>query len=275
MLISIVIYNRNITELYFIKSLVSLKEHVDLFLYDNSKFSQDIPIIENVTIYYEHDENNNGVSRAYNQAYKKAKVLHKQLLLLLDQDSVFDISFIDKYMLLYNIYKNNFIYAPIVTNANVTKVYSPAHMRNFVGKIQDFKNFIYQEKYSLTNKSIINSGMMVPLNLFEEIGGFNERLKLDFSDIYFIEKYKKLKAEFILVDLTLKHSISGDEGNDFDQEYSRFKFYCSGAREIQNALNTTVFWSPFRRLLRLLFKYKNMSFVRVFVRHYILGANKF
>jgi GT2 family glycosyltransferase len=273
MLISIVIYNKNITDLFFIKSLVPLKGQVTLFVYDNSKLPQDIPLIENVAIYYEHDGNNNGVSRAYNQAYKKAKELDKELLLLLDQDSVFEISFIDKYMRLYQIYKNNFIYAPIVTNPNGTKIYSPAFLRNFVGKVQNFENFTYQEKYSLSGKSIINSGMMIPLKLFEEIGGFNERLKLDFSDIYFIEKYKQLNIEVVLVDVILKHSISGDEGKNFEQEYSRFKYYCSASREIGKALSTSVFWSPFRRLLLLLFKYKNMSFVRVFINYYIQGRN--
>ena len=269
LLISIVIYNKKISDLTILKKIPN--KNIDIFIYDNSKLPQEIPTFENVNIYYEHDENNSGVSRAYNQAYKKAKELDKKLLLVLDQDSSFEFSFIEQYMKMYQVYKSDYIYAPIVCDEKKTKIYSPAFLNNFVGKIQSFENFVYEEIYSLKGKSVINSGLMIPLEMFEKIGGYNEKLRLDFSDIYFIEKYKELNPKIVLVNVYLKHSISGDEGKDFIREFNRFKYYCSASKEIGNSLNTSVFWSPFRRLIRLTLKYKNIKFIKIFYDYYLKG----
>jgi len=269
MLISIVIYNKEISDLTILKKIPY--KNTDIFIYDNSKLPQEIPTFENVNIYYEHDEKNSGVSRAYNQAYKKAKELSKELLLVLDQDSSFEFSFIEQYMKMYKVYKNDYIYAPIVCDEKKTKIYSPAFLNNFVGKVQSFEKFVYEERYSLVDKSVINSGLMIPLEMFEKIGGYNEKLRLDFSDIYFIEKYKEINPKIVLVDVYLKHSISGDEGKDFTREYSRFRYYCSASKEVGISLNTFVFWSPFRRLIRLTLKYKNTKFIKIFYDYYLIG----
>lgn len=267
-IIVIVIYNKYIGEISFLNNI---KEKLDIFIYDNSTIPQSVVTFENVNIYYEYDQNNSGVSRAYNQAYKKAKELNKELLLVLDQDSSFNLSFIEQYIKMYKKYKNDYIYTPIVCDEKKTKIYSPAFMTNFVGKTQYFEKFIYEEIYCLKGKSVINSGLMIPIKIFEKIGGYNEKLKLDFSDIYFIEKYKKFNLKIVLVDVYLKHSISGDEGKDFTREYNRFRYYCSASREIGKSLNILVFWSPFRRLLRLILKYKRWNFIKVFVQYYLKG----
>lgn len=269
LLISIVIYNKKISDLTILKKIPN--KNIDIFIYDNSKLPQEIPTFENVNIYYEHDANNSGVSRAYNQAYKKAKELNKTLLLVLDQDSSFEFSFIEQYMKMYKEYKNDYIYAPIVCDEKKTKIYSPAFLNNFVGKVQSFEKFVYEERYSLVDKSVINSGLMIPLEMFEKIGGYNEKLRLDFSDIYFIEKYKELNSKIVLVNVYLKHSISGDEGKDFFREHNRFRYYCSASKEVGISLDTIVFWSPFRRLIRLTLKYKNTKFIKIFYDYYLKG----
>lgn len=268
-LIIIVVYNKKIADLSIFRE--HFTQVTDIYIYDNSKLPQEVPSFENVNIYYEYDENNSGVSRAYNQAYKKAKELNKELLLVLDQDSSFELSFIEQYMKMYQEYKNDYIYAPIVCDEKKTKIYSPAFVSNFVGKVQSFENFVYEETYSLVGKSVINSGLMIPLEMFDKIGGYNEKLKLDFSDIYFIEKYKELNPKIVLVEVYLKHSISGDEGLDFDREYNRFKYYCSACKEIERALDTSAFWSSTRRLLRLVVKYKRLSFMKIYVKYYLQG----
>lgn len=112
LLVSIVIYNKKISDLTILKKIS--EENTDIFIYNNSKLPQEVPTFENVTIYYEHDKNNSGVSRAYNQSYIKAKELKKELLLVLNQDSSFESSFIEQYKKMYKEYKNDDIYAPIV-----------------------------------------------------------------------------------------------------------------------------------------------------------------
>jgi GT2 family glycosyltransferase len=270
-LFSVVLYNKSISDLPLLKSLAGSGAKIDLFVYDNSRLAQKVPGLQNANIYYEHDEKNSGVSRAYNQAYKKAKALNKSLLLVLDQDSAFEIGFLHAYMQMYRKYGQAYLYAPIVTNPSSTKIYSPALLRHFVGKTRDAEQFTYEETYSLNGKSVINSGLMIPLRIFEEIGGYNEALKLDFSDVYFIEKYKNTHPKIVLVNIRLKHSISGDEAKDFDKEHHRFKHYCSASRELERSLKTRVLWSPLRRALRLTQKYKSLKFIKTLYAYYIKG----
>ena len=73
------------------------------------------------------------------------------------------------------------------------------------------------------------------------------------------------------MDVYLKHSISGDEGKNFSREFNRFRYYCSASKEIGKSLNTFIFWSPFRRLIRLSLKYKNTKFFKIFCDYYLKG----
>ncbi|KIM09182.1 MAG: hypothetical protein KU28_00630 [Sulfurovum sp. PC08-66] len=267
-LVCIVIYKKNVFDI----DILFLKEYeniISLFVYDNSPIAQSAPEVPN--LFYEHDSLNSGVSRAYNQAYKKAKELGVDALLLLDQDSKFSTTMLEKYFLLYEKYGKDYIYAPIVCDENKTKVYSPAYLNHFVGKAQRFNEFGYKELYSLDGKSVINSGLMIPMAAFQKIGGYNEKLKLDFSDVYFIEKYKEINENIVLVDLYLEHTLSGDEGKDFAREYNRFRYYCSASRELGLSLKKKVIWSPIRRLLRLILKYRMLSFIKIFYSYYLKG----
>lgn len=272
-LIIIVVYCKNISSLSLVTDLIKSNEQVDIFIYDNSPCAQSIPVIENINFYYEHDEKNSGVSRGYNRGVQKAKELQKEVVLLLDQDTEFILDYIQQYLSCCDKHKDRYIYAPIICDQSMSKIYSPAHMNSFVGKIQVFKNFIFTEKYSLENKSIINSGLMIPLPLFDKIGGFNEKIKLDFSDIYFIEKYKEINLEIILVNVYIKHSISGDEGKEFGRELHRFKYYCNGASQLGKSLSTPIYWSPLRRLIRLIIKYKSLKFISVYYNYFLKGVS--
>lgn len=262
----IVVYNKEIKELPILNSPFQLK--TEIFIYDNSLFPQEVPIIENLTIYYTHDKNNSGVSRAYNQGVMIAKKIDKRAVVLLDQDTFFTKDFLTLYEEKYIEYGEQYIYSPIICNSNSTKIYSPSLLNNFIGKTQSFDEFQFREKYDLNKKSVINSGLMIPISLFEKIGGYKENIKLDFSDIYFIEKYKQIENKIILIDLYINHCISGDEGYNFSKEYTRYKYYCLGAKELQNALNISIWYSPFRRLLRLTLKYKSFVFFKIFFTYF-------
>lgn len=274
LLIVIVIYKKSIHDLTLIKDITKNSDtNIDIFIYDNSPIPQEVPLIDNVNIYYEHNVNNPGVSQAYNKGASKAKSLKKDLILVLDQDTNFIFEYIEKYIIAFNKYQNNYLYAPIVCDGAMTKVYSPAFLNSFIGKVQLFDNFTFNEKYNLNNKSVINSGLMIPLSLFEKISGFNDKIKLDFSDVYFIEKYKELNAEIILIDIYLKHSISGDEGKNYEAEMHRFKYYCNGAKELSKSLSQSTTWSVFRRMLRLIQKHYSLKPISVYLGYY-LGERK-
>lgn len=271
MLIVIVIYNKELDGLELVFNAAAKGQHI--FVYDNSLISQELSVAASNCIHYEHDPENNGVSRAYNRAAIKAKELGLNKILILDQDTAFDLNMLKKYENAYEKHGDSFIYAPVVKNEVGDKIYSPAHFKNFVGKVQLIDDFTFNQIYSLDGKSLINSGLMIPLRVFDLIGGYNEKLKLDFSDVYFIEKYKRFVSNnVILVNATLRHSISGDEGLDYERELNRFKFYCHATRETSRSLGTLIIWSPVRRLLRLVIKYKKISFVKIFWKFYIKGV---
>ena len=273
-LVIIVIYNKSIHDLNLIQNINENNDKdLDIFIYDNSPNPQNIPTIDGINIYYEHDKKNSGVSRAYNQGAVKAQELGKDIILLLDQDTNFRFQYLKKYLLLYNQYGNEYIYAPIISDQSNTKIYSPSYMQNFVGKALPINEFEYMEKYNLTDKSAINSGLMLPLTAFKKIGGFNEKIKLDFSDIYFIEKYKTINIDIILLDIYIEHSISGDEGKNYGTEMHRYKYYCNGAKELSSSLSTSTVWTVTRRMLRLVQKYSSLKPISIYINYY-LGNKK-
>ena len=267
-LIIIVIYNKKIKNLTIFRE--EIQELTDIFIYDNSPTPQELPDIGNVSFFYEHDANNSGVSRAYNRGFLKAKELNKDTVLLLDHDTIFRRKYLELYEKQYAIYGDDYLYAPIISDSNKIKIYSPAMLNHFIGKAIPFDDFEAETMYDLTDKSVINSGLMIPLPMFEKIGGFNEKLKLDFSDIYFIEKYKELNSEIILINLYIKHSISGDEGKNYKVELSRFRYYCNGAREFSKSIDKkSTLVSLTRRMLRLILKYRSLKPIYIYTNYYL------
>ncbi len=220
LLVVVVLYKKEIKELF-----INRTSELSVIVYDNSPLPQ--KSLDNV--FYIHDPKNSGVSKAYNEGIKLAKELGKKYVLFLDQDTKFTLDMIEKYEKLTEIYGEDYIYTSVIGKEN--KIYSPFLEKNFRGRPQNKSEFKYLEVYNLDEKSIINSGMLVPLKIIDKIGTFNEKIKLDFSDMFFIDKYKKYKNEVILIDNFIEHSISGDEGKDKKRELNRFKFYCNGAKE--------------------------------------------
>lgn len=267
-LIVLVVYEKKLNEISFLKEIDHARNEIDLYIHDNSSESQAIPVMDGL-IYF-HDSKNNGVSHAYNRGYEIAIKKNKKCILLLDQDTNFKINDLSEYKKWYLKYSDEFIYAPSICDCKKQKLYSPASLINFVGRVQSYKKFDSAQLYLLDNRSVINSGLMIPLTIFKQIGGYNEKIKLDFSDVYFIERYKIINNYLILLPLVLIHSLSGDEGMNKVAELSRFKFYCEGAVELAISLNKSTLWSVIRRMLRLNVKYLSLMPIFIFINYYVL-----
>lgn len=269
-LVVIVLFKKKISNLFFLSSTSRYEKIIEVFIYDNSPFQQSIPNITGYNLIYTHDPRNPGISYAYNQAILLAKKLNKKALIFLDQDTEFHPIFIEKYCNSYRKFGDEYIYAPIMYNSTNQKIYSPALSKGFVGKALNSEIFIFKEKYKIDNISLINSGLMVPISIFNLIGGYNDKIKLDFSDYYFIEKYKLSKKEVILINLYIQHSLSGDEGKNFFQEKIRYEYYYQGAIELENSLGISMIWPVLRRFLRLSIKYSTLKFLPLFVKYFKL-----
>ncbi|MGB4588351.1 MAG: glycosyltransferase [Clostridiaceae bacterium] len=260
-LIILVCYNVDLKNLDLIKNL----QGQDILIYDNSKNKQEVK----KKVYYYHNPNNPGVSKAYNYGIRLARKLKKKYVLLLDHDTKFNMENMSEYLKMSEKYGEDYIYAPIIGGNG--KIYSPFVETKIRNLAQDPATFKYEEEYKLDNKSLINSGLMIPLKIIEMIGGFNEKIKLDFSDIYFISKYKEFRNEVILVNLKMNHGLSGDEGLDKHKELNRFRYYCNGAREFKKSSELTLKLNLFVlfRMIRLMLKYRSITPIGIVTQYYL------
>lgn len=269
LLLVIVTYKRRIKDIQLFNEINSSVHKLDVLVYDNSPLPQLINEKDFPYLKYIHDSQNSGVSAAYNCAFKYAERNNKKVVLLLDQDTTFKTSFLPMYFNSYTEYGDKYIYAPMVCNDAKNKVYSPSGLRWFVGKAQPYNDIRTHQVYCLSRHSVINSGLMIPLPLFKSVGGYNEKIKLDFSDVYFVERYKKINDHIILLPINIIHSLSGDEGYDKERELHRFKFYCVGARELATSLQRNTLYTVIRRMIRLVVKYRTLNPLATVAKYYL------
>ncbi|MCS6209211.1 glycosyltransferase [Shewanella baltica] len=274
-LIVVVVYNRSIENVKIISKVLNSHFGIELYIYDNSlvpdvSFSTEVADRQ---CRYISDPSNSGVSKAYNLAFEYAISKDKHYVLILDQDSQFELAFLERYFDAVQQYGVSFIYSPLVCDAAKTKIYSPAKLNNFVGHSEVYEKKLAPVIVDISNRSVINSGLMIPVSIFSKIGGYNNKIKLDFSDVYFIEIYKIFNKSVVLVDVELLHSLSGDEGPKFLTEMKRFPYYCIGALELTKSLNKSTLWTVLRRTVRLVIKYRNFSPILLFFKYYVKGEN--
>lgn len=266
LLITIVVYKKEISLLAILKEIASSKYNISVFIYDNSPHPQETCQWKFVT--YIHDKNNSGVSAAYNAAFLHAKNINKRFIILLDQDSNFKFTYIREYFNCLDIYSEEYIYAPVICDANRKRIYSPADLKWFVGKAKKYNKIETHGLFDLKGHSVINSGLMIPISLLDKHLQYKENIKLDFSDIFFIEKYKEKNRYVVLVPIEIEHSLSGDEGYDEVRELHRFNFYCVGARELARDLKVNTNYTVFRRMIRLIIKYQTLKPLKSIMKYY-------
>lgn len=275
-LIVVVVYNRSIENVKIINDILNKQLGIELYVYDNS-LVPDVSFITQIVAErqcrYISDPSNPGVSKAYNLAFEYAISKNKRYVLILDQDSQFELFFLEKYFNAIQRYGDSFIYSPSVCDAAKTKNYSPAKLKNFVGHSEVYEQKLAPIITDIFQRSVINSGLIIPVSIFTKVGGYNSKIKLDFSDVYFIEMYKRFNMSVVLVNVELLHSLSGDEGVNRNAELSRFKFYCEGALHLSLSLQKSTAWTVLRRMLRLMCKYHTIQPVFTLCKYYFLRKN--
>jgi rhamnosyltransferase len=268
----VVVYNKDLSES---ETLISLGRDIDsqntlldLFIYDNSNSKQRSYLSKGFNV-VEHfyDGKNVGVSAAYNEGVKFAKSKSKEWVLLLDQDTSFEIGALKEY--LDNIKHNPDInlFSPIIKLESGV-VFSP--FRKFFKRGVALKN-VNSTKYSLKKYSPVNSGMLVKVSSFIEANGYNEKIKLDFSDIEFINRFNKFNKEFKVINSFCIQDFSNAE-MDVRNLNVRFSFFCNG---VKNCYRKN-FYEDFQyfivvliRMSILIMRTKKMIFVKTFYKSYI------
>lgn len=258
-LVALVLYRCKLADAASWQSLGGLESPAHFFIWDNSPEGQEMP--DTPRIDYVHCPENLGVSAAYNAASRQARALGIPWLLLADQDT----SFPEGALSNVPIHERYAIMAWPACDA--LGQISPFLFRWGRGwRVRDLP----PGRCSLRKYRLINSGLLVTTKLFEEAGGYNEQLPLDFSDIEFLERAGKQASHFLLLSPATQHRLSGSAHQPPEQALIRFRHYATGAlrfgtltaRKCQMASNVLI-----RAIVQSL-RYGNVKFLRIALAAY-------
>ncbi|MEJ5961290.1 glycosyltransferase [Pedobacter immunditicola] len=270
----VVLYQQNIGQSLTLQSLQLNLERsglrMDIFVYDNSPEPQAVePEFpwKSFNVYYAHDPDNGGLSKAYNTAAVRARLLKKTWLLLLDQDTIFSVDFLEVYAHTVNENPQLEIFAPLL-QLERGKIFSPCLLRHKRGYPP---RKIASGKHRLSVYSPVNSGLLVSLNLFLKVGGYNEKLKIDFCDFQFLEKVRKVSPYFFLTTATGLQNYSNAEKSVQKQQH-RFRMYLLDAINSDKpslADEIGFFYAVTRHTLGLTIKLRSLSFLGLYFHYYL------
>lgn len=257
-------------------SLQKTNKRLDILIYDNSPINQhayyDGLTLDRFKITYLSDISNPGVSAAYNTAAKIAKKHDKKWILLLDQDTNFSENIFDAYTGAISAYSHDIkLFVPILKLKD-GRIFSPSRYKLKRGFM--LKN-ISPGLHNLKSLSPVNSGMLIDIKAFFEVGGYNEKVRLDFSDFQFIERFKRSFTTLYVVDSVALQDFSDEEIN-LNSALSRFKIYNECASQIENkslADHFIYLGITFNRSLKLVGKFRNLSFIKAWYTHYVKRKN--
>lgn len=220
----LVIYGCTVEQSLSFRTLIASDNDAisNTLVYDNSSQPQEI---EYRVAEYIHDTRNGGLGKAYNEACKFAVKKGYKWLLLLDQDT----NFPNNALTCYRQAAKERRAEMIVPRHKVDngKYMSPTPYR---WKASDLQDNTPVGLTDFTQCAPINSGMMVSVDSFVKAGGYEEKVWLDFSDVCFIEKYKRHYTSFyVMPEVTCLQEFSGLE-TDSQKVYNRFCTYLECAR---------------------------------------------
>lgn len=266
-LFAIVTYKEKYFDCLSFKSLVRSFEvfgegKLNVFIFDNTDFDNweiEINEIADVNINYFHQNDNRGISFAYNRMSDFAVENQFEWIVFLDQDTTLPIE-------TYRVYSEKALRTtsqltavPIVRSNK--KIISPSKYifyRSFLFKKIDQKVLDY--KYI----SCINSGLMVDVKFFKSVGGYNEKLKLDFCDHDFIEKVKKTECFLEILQIEFVQDFSSDN-NTKQQSVNRYKIFVNDFKQFSIYRNKIILLLvvDIPHLIKLIFRHKTLFFYKI------------
>ncbi|QBK77616.1 hypothetical protein QK342_15340 [Myroides odoratimimus] len=237
------------------------KNKLNISVFDNTPRDDD----KRETYFYEFDnfievnyftENiNRGLPYAYNKMVDIGHELNMEYIVLLDQDTTLPIDFYEKYVTNSSLSNIN---CPVVRSNNV--IISPCKINNY--RCSPFKKINLGEM-ELNKLSCINSGMMVSIPFFREIGGYNERLFLDFCDHDFIDKVKVKEKMINVIDVCLEQDFSNDV-HTYEQSKHRYSIYIKDLKEYYKGRNwlKVFLYVDLPHVLQLSLTHKSFYFIK-------------
>ncbi len=199
-------------------------------LYDNSPervFDQAETdrLYPNLEIEYLHDPSNPGVSRAYNVGLERGRSADKRWLLLLDQDSNLGPAFIERTLRSVACHPDVDLHLPVVSVAG--RPVSPVKL--VLGRGVGSR-FLRKGMNGPTSFFAVNSGMLIRARYLEEIGGYDERFTLYFTDNWFCDRYHGARKPFAITDAVIDHDLSIESCTDRDKRVKLYRLSIQGSR---------------------------------------------
>jgi GT2 family glycosyltransferase len=245
---------------------------LDLFVYDNSPESQNIVDCHRpLSITYHHDPTNAGVSAAFNAGARLARKQGKQWLLLLDQDTSFPPEAMTVYLAAIRSGGEAMFVPQLVTG---TKLLSPCGYRAGIGF---HLSGVTPGTMNLSGRSVLNSGLLMRLADFEASGGYDERVRVDFADFAFINRFRLRYSEVMVLDLVCRHGFSNLETPEMEAALHRYAGYCQDGRAaaVTLLLLLTHGFLVLRRAMVLTLRYGSLRFLSKLPTYFSPGQRAF
>lgn len=265
-LIVIVLYNQKLSESIAFNSLNDGNE--SFLIYDNSNNIKEKKEYNLPNVKYVRDESNPGLSFAYNYAAFFAKNNGYNWLLLSDQDTLFPKNAIGIYRSAISNYPGIKLFMPKI-KVGKTSYFSPVPLSHYCSNLSRsvHTGLINPQKYA-----IINSGLLVNVNSFFEVGGYNDKVKLDFSDFQFIDRFATIYNKAFVIDLTCIQNYS-DLEHSIDKKINRFEYYCTSAKAFRPNSRGDRIWlniAVTKRMLSLCRQSKSLSPFLIYLKYFLL-----
>lgn len=244
---------------------------MDVFIYDNTpekQYDHESFTWNNFNVFYVHNPANPGLSKAYNNGAAKAAVLQKEWLLLLDQDTTFPEGYLEETRAAVTANSDISLFVPLLKLKNGV-LFSPCinkHKRGYPA------GSLSSGRYDLWKYAPVNSGMFIRLSLFDMVGGYNEKVKIDFCDFQFLDKVRLIQAEFYLINAVALQDFSAFEYSSEKQQI-RFTQYLEDAFNCEKPLlgdKMGFLYTVTRHALGLSIKLRSFKFIGLYISKYLI-----
>ncbi len=237
------------------------REELNVYVFDNTDLLDWnlYPMeFKDININYFHQNDNKGISFAYNHISEFAKKNDFEWIVFLDQDSKLDGNCFDEYVnkskvvnqviAVPRVYSNKVLISP-----SIYKYYRSKLISNIKGDILNFKNI-----------SCINSGIIINTQFFYQVGGYCEKLRLDFCDHEFIERVSKKVNTLGILNYNINQNFSSETDNKIKAVF-RYKLFVKDIKAYALIKKSYLvkFTVDLPHLIKLTLKYKSLDFIKI------------
>jgi len=137
-------------------------------------------------------------------------------------------------------------------------------LKFYFGGGQRVKNLGNKRVLKLNDFLFHNSGLLVATEIFERAGGYDENLRLDFSDFAFVHKLRNHNEEFALASFSCAHNLATSEVKTRDERLARFESYVLAGTYFKRVYDPTdhlLSMRIFLRGLKFCFNYGTFTFM--------------